>query len=123
MRIESNYHLSSLLKLETPYIQIRPRIICSDGFSVSIQASTYHYCIPRNNIGPYTHFELGFPSEIVDDWIPYCEGHSESEDPREKVYPRIPIHLIVNELKLHGNVELMSNDFVYVPESMRNVQW
>jgi len=123
MKIESNYHLSSLLKLETPYIQIRPRIICSDGFSVSIQASSSHYCIPRNNTGPYTHFELGFPSEIVDEWIPYCEGHSESEDPREKVYPRVPIHLIVNELKLRGNVELMSNDFVYVPESMRNFQW
>lgn len=123
MKIDTYSDFVKLLRLETPYIQIRPRIICSDGFSVSIQASCFHYCIPRNNLGPYTHFELGFPSEIVDDWIPYCEGSAESEDPREMVYPRVPIHLIVNELKLRGDVELISNDFVYVPENMRDFQW
>lgn len=123
MKIETLLHLESLLKLKEPYIQIRPRIICSDGFSVSIQASTSHYCIPRNNVGPYTHFEIGYPSEIIDSWIPFCEGHPESEDPREMVYPRVPIHLIINELNLRGNVELVHNYFVYVPESMRSFSW
>jgi hypothetical protein len=123
VKIETAAHLSSLLRLETPYIQIRPRIIFSDGFSVSIQASSCHYCVPRNNIGPYTHFEIGFPSEIVDDWIPYCEGSAESEDPRQMVYPRVPLNLIVNELKLHGSAELIDNNFVFIPESLRSFQW
>ena len=31
--------------------------------AVSIQASEYHYCTPRNNEGPYSEWEVGFPSE------------------------------------------------------------
>lgn len=123
MKIETELHLSSLLKLDVPFIQIRPRIICSDGFSVSIQASSFHYCVPRNNTGPYSHFEIRFPSEIVDSWIPYCEGSPENEDAREMVYPRVPIRLIVDELKLHGDVELIDNNFVCIPEQLRSLSW
>lgn len=123
MKIESPFHLEVLLKLKEPYVFIRPRIFCSDGFSVSIQASYSHYCIPRNNVGPYTHFEIGFPSEIVDSWMRYCESRSEAEDPRQQIYSSVPIQLIVDELKRHGNAELINSDFVYVPESMRNFQW
>ena len=31
------------------------------GGSVSIQASEYHYCTPRNNDGPYSEWEIGYP--------------------------------------------------------------
>lgn len=123
MKIETSLHLTTLLKLNEPYIQIRPRIICSDGFSVSIQASYAHYCKPRNNIGPYTHFELGYPSEIVDSWISFVEAFSENQDPCEQVYPYVPIHLIVDEMNRRGNVELVHNNFVFVPESLRNFSW
>ena len=44
-------------------LKTRPRIFCNDGFSLSVQASRDHYSIPRNNEGPYTHVEVGFPSE------------------------------------------------------------
>ena len=30
-----------------PYQENRPRVFCKDGFSISIQASEYHYCTPR----------------------------------------------------------------------------
>ena len=29
---------------------LRPRIICNDGFSMSVQASQYAYCIPKIGI-------------------------------------------------------------------------
>ena len=28
------------------YIDVRPKVVCADGFSVSIQASFSHYCTP-----------------------------------------------------------------------------
>jgi hypothetical protein len=37
-------------------------IKCKNGLSVSVQASSTHYCTPRRDYGPYTHYELGFPS-------------------------------------------------------------
>lgn len=40
-----------------------PYIHCADGFSMSVQASAGHYCEPRNNIGPWTAFEVGYPSQ------------------------------------------------------------
>lgn len=44
-----------------PFKENNPRVILNSGASLSIQASTSHYCLPRNNEGPYTHYELGHP--------------------------------------------------------------
>ena len=40
---------------------LRTRLICKDGFSVSVQASEFHYCRPRiNGADEYEAVELGF---------------------------------------------------------------
>ena len=39
-----------------------PRIVCADGFSMSVQAFSSSYCLPRQDEGPHTHMEGGFPS-------------------------------------------------------------
>jgi len=39
-----------------------PRVVCKNGFSLSVQASQYRYCSPRSDTGPYTHVEIGYPS-------------------------------------------------------------
>ena len=70
---------------------IRPRIVCVDGFDVSIQASETHYCAPRDNFGPYTEVEIGYPSDIVPEWMPYVE---DSDEPLETVYAWVPIELV-----------------------------
>lgn len=43
----------------------RPRIVCKDGFSMSVQAGLYLYCTPRTDLssGNYSAVEIGFPSE------------------------------------------------------------
>lgn len=33
-------------------------VTCRDGSMFSIQAGTYLYCYPRDNIGPWTHVEV-----------------------------------------------------------------
>lgn len=44
--------------------ELRPRLYCYDGYSISVQASEYHYCSPRlNGLQDYQSVELGFPSK------------------------------------------------------------
>jgi hypothetical protein len=38
---------------------VRPAIICKDGFVISVQASASgHYCSPKNDTGPYSTVEV-----------------------------------------------------------------
>lgn len=30
-------------------VNIRPGVVCADGFQISIQASPFHYCYPKDN--------------------------------------------------------------------------
>ena len=91
---------------EVPAIfDVLPRVVCADGFSVSVQASRYHYCSPRKNpdeVRFYTEVELGFPSERVEEWLPYCEDDT---DPLDTVYARVPLNLVMMVLNdFHGGV-------------------
>ena len=49
-------------------------IRCNDGFSMSVQASSAHYCSPKNDKGPYISVEVGFPSEFEILLCPYQDG-------------------------------------------------
>ena len=78
---------------------VRPRVECSDGFSVSIQASAFHYCEPRDNFGPYTHLELGFPcSEDVFDLSEYEDSEGSG------VFAYVPVEKVDELLKSHGGI-------------------
>jgi len=33
-------------------------VVCMNGVTLSVQASEYHYCEPRDNVGPYTEVEV-----------------------------------------------------------------
>ena len=41
-----------------------PKIKCKSGLTLSVQASSFHYCIPREDGADYTHVEVGFPSKF-----------------------------------------------------------
>lgn len=78
------------------------KIVCADGFAVSVQASASHYCTPRDNDGPYTEVELGYPSEPVEAWMEYAE---DPDRPKDTVYGYIPIELVVRGLDQHGGID------------------
>jgi hypothetical protein len=84
---------------------IRPVVKCSDGFSISIQASEYHYCQPRNNIGPYNKVEIGFPSEPESLLLPYIEALGENPDPCKSVYAYVPSNIVIEILAKHNGIE------------------
>lgn len=79
--------------------QTRPHLLCKDGFKVSIQASAYAYCSPRDNCGPYIKFELGFPNRPDDLIMSYAE---DEDDPTGTVYPYVPVEVVYSLIESHG---------------------
>ena len=82
----------------------RPHIFCKDGFTVSIQASEFHYCSPRETLkdGNYNKVELGFPSEKEDLIINYAE---EPDCPTKTVYGWVPTEIVDKVLAKHGGID------------------
>ena len=75
------------------------RVGCLDGYSVSVQAGEGKYCQPRDDYGPYTAVELGFPS-LPD---PMLDGYAESPGKlTDTVYPYVPVALVRDLIVKHG---------------------
>ena len=51
---------------------IRGMVRCCDGFAMSVQASSEHACVPRNDIGPYAEVEVGYPNQLEPLLMPFC---------------------------------------------------
>jgi hypothetical protein len=79
------------------------RVICKDGFSMSVQANHGAYCSPRENIGPWWTVEVGFPSEKPDNIMSYAEDY---DNPTDTVYGYVPIELVEELIASHGGVDL-----------------
>lgn len=81
-----------------------PKVICADGFTMSVQASSSHYCSPRDNEGPYVSVEIGFPSERVEEFMDYIDGNRDDTDPTDTVYGWVPVHVVVEVIDQHGGL-------------------
>ena len=79
--------------------ELVPRVVCADGFNMSVQASEYAYCSPRENRGPHYEFEVGFPSEREPLLMEWAE---QAEDPTGTVYGYVPANVIDEVIKKHG---------------------
>ena len=81
----------------------RPRLYCNDEYSISVQASSFHYCKPRlNGIRDYESVELGFPStedELINE---YAEDDS---DYTKTVYGYVPIEIVEELINKHGGIK------------------
>ena len=83
--------------------ELAPSIKCLDGVTLSVQASDTHYCIPRAIDGPYSHVEVGFPSEEPPKkWAEYFDGDWETQDRTESVYGYVPVDFVREFVALHG---------------------
>lgn len=79
-------------------------IECADGFKASLQASRFHYCEPReDSCRRYYTIEIGFPSEIVDEWLEFAE---DKNDPTGTVYGYVPVEVVLSVLNAHGGVKV-----------------
>jgi len=89
------------------------KIVCADGFHLSVQAGNGVYCSPRpggfaledpeaSYDGPYTAAEVGFPSERPEPWSQWVEFAEAKDAPTETVYGWVPFVMIEALVALHG---------------------
>ena len=79
----------------------RPRVHCADGFSVSVQASQFHYCRPRiDSAEKYNAVELGYPSAADDLITEYAEDNSYTENE----YSYLPNEIVDKLIEKHGGI-------------------
>lgn len=76
--------------------QVAPWITCCDGTTLSVQASSTHYCSPRRDYAPcYTHVEVGYLS-----CVPPAEW--DEFDCGSDVYAQVPVGLVREFIEMHG---------------------
>jgi len=82
--------------------KLNAKVVCADGFAMSVQASESAYCDPReNNAEHYTEVEVGFPSikePLLMEW---------AEDPRrptDTVYAWVPCERVSLVIAKHGGM-------------------
>lgn len=80
-----------------------PRVICADGFSMSVQAGEHLYCRPRINLlnGNYTAVEVGFPSAREEALMPFAE---DADTPTSTVYGYVPVEIVEAVIAAHGGL-------------------
>ena len=81
-----------------------PRITCTDGFTISVQAHSGSYC-QRNTDGVPVTVECGFPTTTpkTAELRNYAELCGTS-DYTETVYGYVPIEVVQAELDAHGGI-------------------
>lgn len=109
----------------------RNRVECVDGFSVSVIAGGGTYCTPRPMLcaypysdgmcnsmltyvgevtctypGPYTHVEVGYPSEVPEPWEIWSEFVEDPEEPTSTIYAYVPVEDVRALVALHGGEAL-----------------
>jgi hypothetical protein len=82
-----------------------PLVRCKNGFTMSVQASAFHMCSPKSDVGPWTMVEVGFPSKRVMALAPYREGHGgwrKRPTLTETVYPFVPVDVVAQVIDANG---------------------
>ena len=87
--------------------EYNPRIECKDGFSISIQGSSFNYAKPRvdNPTDGYTHVECGYPSSkpTTQALLDYAECFGD-HGYTDTVYGYVPVEVVEAELEAHGGI-------------------
>ena len=81
--------------------ELRPRVVCADGFSMSVQASKSHYCMPwingKNVL--YLEVEVGYLSSLTPDFDDYEDWG------RAGIYLRVPVEIVDKVILSHGGID------------------
>lgn len=96
-------YITSASNKNTDASWLNKRIVCNDGFEISVQANEFAYCKPRKTDNDfYYEVECGFPSEKPDLIMEYAEN---SESPTDTVYGYVPIELVEELIASHGGIK------------------
>lgn len=82
-------------------------LICNDGFNISVQASSLHYCNPRvslppENVNNYKSVEIGNLSEKEDLLMKYIENDEDEWD--KSIYQFVPVEIVEKVIDKHNGL-------------------
>jgi len=86
-----------------------PPLVCRDGLKLSVQASSYHYCAPRDHVGPWTSMEIGFPSKPVPELREWRQDLEDDQPDEECVFGWVPVEKILETIEKHGGCEQLES--------------
>lgn len=73
------------------------------GVKMSVQASSHHYCSPRKDLtkGSYKAVEIGFPSRVIKELLPYAENKN---SPTKTIYGWVPVSVLNKIIDQRGGI-------------------
>ena len=88
-----------------------PKIVCADGFEMSVQVGFSLYSTPKKVAKRYSAVEIGFPSDhepLIEEYAEtfYKEDGEDVTDYTDTVYPYVPVKIVNKVLKKHGGIDL-----------------
>ena len=89
-----------------------PKIVCSDGFEMSVQVGSSLYSTPKKVAKRYSAVEIGFPSvhePLIEEYAEtfYKEDGEDITDYTDTVYPYVPVRIVDKVLKKHGGIDII----------------
>ena len=79
-----------------------PKVVCKDGFEMSVQAGQSLYSEPRDVADSYEEAEVGFPSTEESLLTSYAE---DEENLCSTVYGYVPCSIIDEVIEKHGGID------------------
>jgi len=86
-----------------------PKIVCSDGFSMSVQVGYSLYSTPKKVAKRYTAVEIGYPSDhepLIEEYAECFTFEELDIDFTNTVYPYVPVKIVDKVLKKHGGIDM-----------------
>ena len=89
-----------------------PKIICVDGFEMSVQVGASLYSTPKKVAKRYSAVEIGFPSErepLIEEYVElgiFDTAQGKGVDYTDTVYPYVPVKIVNKVLKKHGGIDM-----------------
>ena len=89
-----------------------PHIVCSDGFTMSVQVGFSLYSTPKKVAKRYSAVEIGFPSErepLIEEYVElgiFDTAQGKGVDYTDTVYPYVPVKIVNKVLKKHGGIDM-----------------
>ena len=78
---------------------------CKDGFAMSVQAFRAHVCVPRDDTGPYSAVEVGYPSAVEPLLMPYRDAASVADVcVAPPIYVAVPARVIHEVIEAHAGL-------------------
>ena len=86
-----------------------PHIVCTDGFTMSVQVGYSLYSTPKKVAKRYSAVEIGFPSEhepLIEEYAECFTFEELDIDFTNTVYPYVPVKIVDKVLKKHGGIDM-----------------